>query len=185
MENTLDGIEAIPEQFPRTSKKVPDINFYYRCRFQICKKTPKKNPPQIGPNSVLTFVNVLFRSVEAMSSCPLGRSTVVTLRCNPEKSTGGDLSVPRYHSPGLTITEGLSPHLSVQSCSTQQDSGPVKVLRILWVVLARRKSSKHFVHYFALFHSSNHRHACLLLCTLAGMVACCVYESHMRIRESH
>lgn len=51
---------------------------------------------------MLTFVNVLFRSVEAMSSCPLGRSTVVTLRCNPEKSTGGDLSVPRYHSPGLT-----------------------------------------------------------------------------------
>lgn len=28
--NTLDGIRVGPELYPRTSKKVPDINFYYR-----------------------------------------------------------------------------------------------------------------------------------------------------------
>lgn len=55
---------------------------------------------------MLTSVNVLFRSLEATSSCPSGRSTVVTLRCNPEKSTKGDLSVPRYHGAGLTVTFG-------------------------------------------------------------------------------
>lgn len=33
MENSLDGIEAIPEQYSQSSKKVPDINFFYRCLF--------------------------------------------------------------------------------------------------------------------------------------------------------
>ncbi|KAK5902355.1 hypothetical protein CesoFtcFv8_007614 [Champsocephalus esox] len=61
VDSTLDGIMA--ELYPQTSKKVPDVNFYYR-------------------------------SLEATSSCELGRSTVVTLRCNPEKSTKGELSVP-------------------------------------------------------------------------------------------
>ncbi len=28
--NTLDGIRARPELYPQTSKKVPDVNFYYR-----------------------------------------------------------------------------------------------------------------------------------------------------------
>uniref|UniRef100_A0A4W6DDP6 Endosome-lysosome associated apoptosis and autophagy regulator family member 2a n=1 Tax=Lates calcarifer TaxID=8187 RepID=A0A4W6DDP6_LATCA len=35
-----------------------------------------------------------IRSLEATSSCESGRSAVVTLRCNPEKSTKGELSVP-------------------------------------------------------------------------------------------
>ncbi|XP_022610407.1 UPF0577 protein KIAA1324-like [Seriola dumerili] len=63
VDNTLDGIRARPELYPQTSKKVPDVNFYYR-------------------------------SFEATSSCDSGRSAVVTLRCNPEKSTKGELSVP-------------------------------------------------------------------------------------------
>ncbi|XP_026167985.1 UPF0577 protein KIAA1324-like isoform X1 [Mastacembelus armatus] len=63
VENTLDGIRARPELYPWTSKKVPDINFYYR-------------------------------SLEATSSCESGRSAVVTLRCDPEKSTKGELAVP-------------------------------------------------------------------------------------------
>ncbi|XP_035520234.1 endosome/lysosome-associated apoptosis and autophagy regulator family member 2 [Morone saxatilis] len=63
VDNTLDGISARPEMYPQTSKKVPDINFYYR-------------------------------SLETTSSCESGRSAVLTLRCNPEKSTKGDLSVP-------------------------------------------------------------------------------------------
>ncbi|KAI3371380.1 hypothetical protein L3Q82_023980 [Scortum barcoo] len=62
--DTLDGIRARPELYPQTSKKVPDVNFYYR-------------------------------SLEVTSSCDSGRSAVVTLRCNPEKSTKGELSVPR------------------------------------------------------------------------------------------
>lgn len=36
MENSLDGIEAMPEQYTQSSKKVPDINFFYRCLFWIC-----------------------------------------------------------------------------------------------------------------------------------------------------
>ncbi|XP_032379813.1 UPF0577 protein KIAA1324-like [Etheostoma spectabile] len=63
VESTLDGIRARPELYPQTSKKVPDVNFYYR-------------------------------SLEATSSCESGRSAVVTLRCNPEKNTKGELSVP-------------------------------------------------------------------------------------------
>ncbi|KAM7414457.1 hypothetical protein PAMA_019331 [Pampus argenteus] len=63
IENSLDGIRARTELYPKTSKKVPDVNFYYR-------------------------------SLEATPSCESGRSAVVTLRCNPEKSTKGELSVP-------------------------------------------------------------------------------------------
>ncbi len=36
VDNTLDGIKARPELYPQTSKKVPDVNFYYRylCYFK-------------------------------------------------------------------------------------------------------------------------------------------------------
>ncbi|KAM8892856.1 endosome/lysosome-associated apoptosis and autophagy regulator family member 2 [Spinachia spinachia] len=61
--STLDGIRARPELYPQTTKKAPDVNFYYR-------------------------------SLEPTSSCELGRSAVVTLRCNAEESTKGELSVP-------------------------------------------------------------------------------------------
>ncbi|XP_065813307.1 endosome/lysosome-associated apoptosis and autophagy regulator family member 2-like [Labrus bergylta] len=61
--DTLDGIKASPELYPQTSRKVPDVHFYYR-------------------------------SLEPTSSCESGRSAVVTLRCNLEKSMKGDLSVP-------------------------------------------------------------------------------------------
>ena len=43
-----------------------------------------------------TFVCFLVRSLETTSSCESGRSAVVTLRCNPDMSTKGELSVPRY-----------------------------------------------------------------------------------------
>uniref|UniRef100_A0A8C2WKL1 Endosome-lysosome associated apoptosis and autophagy regulator family member 2a n=1 Tax=Cyclopterus lumpus TaxID=8103 RepID=A0A8C2WKL1_CYCLU len=61
--STLDGIRVSPELYPQTTKKVPDVNFYYR-------------------------------SLEPTSSCESGRSAVVTLRCNPERSTKGELTVP-------------------------------------------------------------------------------------------
>uniref|UniRef100_A0AAX7SWY8 MRH domain-containing protein n=1 Tax=Astatotilapia calliptera TaxID=8154 RepID=A0AAX7SWY8_ASTCA len=63
VDNNLEGISVTPDLFPKTSKKVPDVNFYYR-------------------------------SLETTSSCESGRSVVVTLRCNPDKSTTGELSVP-------------------------------------------------------------------------------------------
>lgn len=62
-ENTLNGITRTPDLYPQTSKKVPDVNYF-------------------------------FRSLEATSSCESGRSAVVSLRCNPEKSIKGELSVP-------------------------------------------------------------------------------------------
>ncbi|XP_061577949.1 endosome/lysosome-associated apoptosis and autophagy regulator family member 2 [Cololabis saira] len=64
IDDNFEGIRVKPELYPqRSSKKVPDVNFYYR-------------------------------SFEATSSCESGRSAVVTLRCNPEKSGKGELSVP-------------------------------------------------------------------------------------------
>ncbi|XP_053282951.1 endosome/lysosome-associated apoptosis and autophagy regulator family member 2 [Pleuronectes platessa] len=38
-------------------------------------------------------INFYYRSLEATSSCESGRSAVLTLRCNPERSTKGELSV--------------------------------------------------------------------------------------------
>ncbi|XP_072241815.1 endosome/lysosome-associated apoptosis and autophagy regulator family member 2 isoform X1 [Leuresthes tenuis] len=61
--DNLEGIRARPELYPKMSKKVPDVNFYYR-------------------------------SLETTSSCESGRSAVVTLRCNPDMSAKGELSVP-------------------------------------------------------------------------------------------
>ncbi|KTF79835.1 hypothetical protein cypCar_00040143 [Cyprinus carpio] len=39
-------------------------------------------------------INFFFRSPQPTASCLNGRSTVVTLRCNPEKSARGELTVP-------------------------------------------------------------------------------------------
>lgn len=63
VESVLEGVNANPQLFPESSKKVPDINFF-------------------------------FRSTQATASCEGGRSTVITVRCNPEKSDRGDISVP-------------------------------------------------------------------------------------------
>ncbi|XP_024136830.1 endosome/lysosome-associated apoptosis and autophagy regulator family member 2 [Oryzias melastigma] len=63
VEDHFEGISAKPNQYSLVSKKVPDVNFYYR-------------------------------SLAPTSSCESGRSTVVTLRCNPEMSIKGQLSVP-------------------------------------------------------------------------------------------
>jgi len=48
----------------------------------------------------------LLRSLEPTSSCESGRSTVVTLRCNAERSTKGELTVPRYF---ISVTVSLIP----------------------------------------------------------------------------
>ncbi|CAL8263616.1 unnamed protein product [Merluccius merluccius] len=63
VDSTLNGIQAKPELFPQSARKVPDVNFFYR-------------------------------SLEPTSSCESGRSAVVTLRCRPELSVQGELTVP-------------------------------------------------------------------------------------------
>uniref|UniRef100_A0A671SXW1 UPF0577 protein KIAA1324-like n=1 Tax=Sinocyclocheilus anshuiensis TaxID=1608454 RepID=A0A671SXW1_9TELE len=63
VDNSLDGVTVSSDLFPKSSWKVPDINFFYR-------------------------------SPQPTASCLNGRSTVVTLRCNPEKSALGELTVP-------------------------------------------------------------------------------------------
>lgn len=116
----------------------------------------------------MTSVTVLFRSLEATSSCPSGRSTVVTLRCDPEKSTTGDLSVPRCRSSDPTITFAL--YLSVQSFSPQRESGPIRMWRILSVLLAKEKMQlTQQLLFFFLLYSFNYHMATL------GRAACSVY----------
>ncbi|ROI15319.1 UPF0577 protein KIAA1324-like [Anabarilius grahami] len=63
VDNNLDGVTVSSDLFPESSRKVPDINFFYR-------------------------------SPQPTASCLNGRSTVVTLRCSPEKSSRGELTVP-------------------------------------------------------------------------------------------
>uniref|UniRef100_A0A672IIG7 Si:ch211-233h19.2 n=1 Tax=Salarias fasciatus TaxID=181472 RepID=A0A672IIG7_SALFA len=55
-----------------------------------------KAAPELFPNTAkkVPDINFYYRSLEVTSSCESGRSTVVTLRCNPEKSAKGELSVP-------------------------------------------------------------------------------------------
>lgn len=52
------------------------------------------------------------RSLDETSSCVLGRSAVVTLRCNPVKSTKGDLSVPRYSPVCHSLRSPASYHMT-------------------------------------------------------------------------
>lgn len=62
---------------------------------------------------------LLDSSLEVTSSCDKGRNVVVTLRCNPDRGTQGELTVPRYClSPFLSSCPSLSISLFLfQSCS--------------------------------------------------------------------
>lgn len=53
-------------------------------------------PPELFPVTAkkVPDVSFFYRSSEATSSCASGRSVVVRLRCNPEKTTKGEISVP-------------------------------------------------------------------------------------------
>ncbi|XP_018585999.1 UPF0577 protein KIAA1324-like [Scleropages formosus] len=64
VESTLGDVTIKPGLFPESSKKIPDVNFFYW-------------------------------SPQATSSCDRGRNTVIKLRCNPEKSARGELTLPR------------------------------------------------------------------------------------------
>ncbi|XP_076849513.1 endosome/lysosome-associated apoptosis and autophagy regulator family member 2 isoform X2 [Brachyhypopomus gauderio] len=48
-----------------------------------------------APPTRVPDVSFFYRSRQTTASCERGRNTVVTLRCNPEKSAEGEISVPR------------------------------------------------------------------------------------------
>ncbi|KAG7267849.1 hypothetical protein CRUP_023865 [Coryphaenoides rupestris] len=57
--------------------------------------------PQLFPKrpSDIPDINFFYRSSQATASCDQGRSSVVTVRCNPGKPESGELSVPRSSAP--------------------------------------------------------------------------------------
>ncbi|XP_055030488.2 endosome/lysosome-associated apoptosis and autophagy regulator family member 2 [Misgurnus anguillicaudatus] len=52
--------------------------------------------PELFPSSSRTVsdVHFFYRSTQVTTSCPRGRNAVVSLRCNPEKTARGEISVP-------------------------------------------------------------------------------------------
>ncbi|XP_030646148.1 UPF0577 protein KIAA1324-like [Chanos chanos] len=84
VEKSLGGVTAQPDLFSSPSKKVPDVNLFYR-------------------------------STEATSSCDKGRNAVVTLRCNPDKTSRGDLAVPSQCPAGTC--DGCTFHFLWESAS--------------------------------------------------------------------
>ncbi|XP_026142946.1 UPF0577 protein KIAA1324-like isoform X1 [Carassius auratus] len=52
--------------------------------------------PELFPSASqrIPDVHFFYRSTQFTASCPRGRNAVVSLRCNPEKTMRGDLSVP-------------------------------------------------------------------------------------------
>uniref|UniRef100_A0A8C6SNP8 Si:ch211-233h19.2 n=2 Tax=Neogobius melanostomus TaxID=47308 RepID=A0A8C6SNP8_9GOBI len=97
VENTLDDITAQPELFPEASKKVTDVNFFYR-------------------------------SLEATSSCAAGRRVVVRLRCDPDKSVTGEISVPSRCPAGTC--DGCTFHFLWQSSAACPVCSPQDYHRI-------------------------------------------------------
>ncbi len=89
-DSVLEGVNAKPDLFPENTKDVPDINFFYRysMKGKVCDR--------FCCIEVLTVSSLSCRSTQVTASCDQGRSSVITVRCNPEKSEQGELSVPRY-----------------------------------------------------------------------------------------
>lgn len=91
VEAALDGVEAAPDLFPASSIDLPDINFFYRFGSQI-----NRRPDWARGTETHTDLTVKpFRSRKATASCEQGRSSVISVRCNLEKSERGELAVPR------------------------------------------------------------------------------------------
>ncbi|XP_039891588.1 endosome/lysosome-associated apoptosis and autophagy regulator family member 2-like isoform X2 [Simochromis diagramma] len=60
-------------------------------------------------------INFFYSSTQVTASCDLGRSSVITVRCNPEKSERGELSVPSSCPAGTC--DGCTFHLLWESAS--------------------------------------------------------------------
>uniref|UniRef100_A0A3Q2E832 Endosome-lysosome associated apoptosis and autophagy regulator family member 2 n=1 Tax=Cyprinodon variegatus TaxID=28743 RepID=A0A3Q2E832_CYPVA len=67
-----------------------------------------------NPNDI-PDINFFYRSMQATASCDQGRSSVITVRCNPEKSERGQLSVPSSCSAGTC--DGCTFHFLWESSS--------------------------------------------------------------------
>uniref|UniRef100_A0A8C1MVU7 KIAA1324 like n=1 Tax=Cyprinus carpio TaxID=7962 RepID=A0A8C1MVU7_CYPCA len=54
--------------------------------------------PELFPSASkrIPDIHFFYRSSQVTTSCQRGRNAVVSLRCNPEKTAKGDISVPRY-----------------------------------------------------------------------------------------
>ncbi|XP_026101760.1 UPF0577 protein KIAA1324-like [Carassius auratus] len=52
--------------------------------------------PELFPSASkrIPDIHFFYRSSQVTSSCPRGRNAVVSLRCNPEKTAKGDISIP-------------------------------------------------------------------------------------------
>lgn len=86
MDSVLDWVDAKPDLFPAKTKDLPDINFFYRYDMRNWD----------GVSGCFCYLSLFsFRSTQPTASCDHGRSSVITVRCNPEKSDRGELSVPR------------------------------------------------------------------------------------------
>uniref|UniRef100_A0A672J1D1 Si:dkey-153k10.9 n=1 Tax=Salarias fasciatus TaxID=181472 RepID=A0A672J1D1_SALFA len=73
--------------------------------------------PDLFPESSedVPDINFFYRSAQPTASCEQGRSSVITVRCNPQKSERGELSVPSLCSAGTC--DGCSFHFLWQSSS--------------------------------------------------------------------
>uniref|UniRef100_A0A8C9XZ41 Endosome-lysosome associated apoptosis and autophagy regulator family member 2b n=1 Tax=Sander lucioperca TaxID=283035 RepID=A0A8C9XZ41_SANLU len=60
-------------------------------------------------------INFFYRSMQATASCDQGRSSVITVRCNPKKSERGELSVPSSCPAGTC--DGCTFHFLWESAS--------------------------------------------------------------------
>ncbi|KAI2653411.1 Endosome/lysosome-associated apoptosis and autophagy regulator family member 2 [Labeo rohita] len=73
--------------------------------------------PELFPSASqrIPDVHFFYRSSQVTTSCPRGRNAVVSLRCNPEKTARGDLSVPSECPAGTC--DGCTFHFLWESSS--------------------------------------------------------------------
>uniref|UniRef100_A0A8C2ATL1 KIAA1324 like n=1 Tax=Cyprinus carpio TaxID=7962 RepID=A0A8C2ATL1_CYPCA len=73
--------------------------------------------PELFPSASerIPDVHFFYRSTQFTTSCPRGRNAVVSLRCNPEKTMRGDLSVPSECPAGTC--DGCTFHFLWESSS--------------------------------------------------------------------
>ncbi|TKS90722.1 UPF0577 protein KIAA1324-like [Collichthys lucidus] len=73
--------------------------------------------PELYPENLkdVPDINFFYRSNQATASCDQGRSSVITVRCNPEKSERGELSVPSSCPAGTC--DGCTFHFLWESAS--------------------------------------------------------------------
>lgn len=132
MDTVLSGVNAKPDLFPENPNDVPDINFFYRWR-------------QTGDFYlswlVLGLMRFSFRSTQATASCDQGRSSVITVRCDPEASDRGELSVPRYSRHGSDPVPSIHPFVHCRTATI--DSLRFFLLKYFYLLAIKTRKFKH------------------------------------------